>query len=189
MQLVCTSQDVSRLFGCLGIDTLLTSIGAELLGGLCFFRLCSWRLGRTGVSTTTICLFRCGLLLLLDRLLDFILSRTCSFSFVHDGEQLLFWYSHIVGHLAQDLTLLLDNLVSLQIVNEFVVLARHAEGLLEIIDIVFFLSNDLFKTNTNHFMRLELKDDELFVLFKLTGKLLVELNVLFRYLLYLPFSF
>ena len=68
-------------------------------------------------------------------------------------------------------------------------LARHAEGLLEIIDIVFFLSNDLFKTNTNHFMRLELKDDELFVLFKLTGKLLVELNVLFRYLLYLPFSF
>ena len=100
-------------------------------------------------------------------------------SFVHDGEELLFGHTHAVGHLAEDLTLLLDDLISLKVVNEFVVLSWHAKGLLERVDVSFLAPDDLLKTFTNHLVTLELENDELLILFKLFGQLLIELNVLF----------
>ena len=108
-----------------------------------------------------------------------LLSFACSLSLVKYIKQFFFWHSHVVGHFSDNLILLLDDFISLQVIDVFVVLSRHRECFLELINLVLFLLDDLLKAFLDVFLTLKLHDDEGFVEIELLGQLLVQLHILF----------
>ena len=106
------------------------------------------------------------------------MSFPLDLGFVKRGQELLFRYTHVIGHLSYDVLLGGDNLVSLQIINKFIVLSWNTKSLFKVFNLIFLLFQHLFETFLDIFVTFKLEGDKVLVLDELLSLLSVELDIL-----------
>lgn len=104
------------------------------------------------------------------------LCLASSLFLVHRLKQLLWRDALVFGDLGDNKILLLDDLVSCEVVDKFVVLAWERKGVFQLLNLLVFLLNDLLKTKLDRFPHFELVGDKVLVLVVGHVEFLVDLG-------------